>query len=265
VAAALTLAASEAVGAQDRGGNAALAFLGTLVVYNVDRLRDVERDLESKPDRSAFVQARSGLLAALAAAAFTAAATLALLAGPGTQLICGSVLAVGLLHRRLKRAPVVKSLYVTTAWVAVVVGLPALAGGDLEAARWTAAVFAAAVGANVVASDLRDASPRGEPRPRARTGPWHLGTAMTQSEQVGTGPWHRATRLAKGRGGARLLAAGGIALALIAPENLAALGWVPAAVLASLLGFRPGERYGMAVVDGSLLVGALATLAALPR
>ena len=44
---------------------------------------------------------------------------------------------------------------------------------------------------------------------------------------------------------------------------LRALAAVPAAVLVSLLAFRPGERYGMWAVDGALLVGGLVAFASL--
>ena len=52
---------------------AALAAAGTLVVYNVDRLRDLEKDRLTAPARSAFVERWRGPLLALTAAAAVAA------------------------------------------------------------------------------------------------------------------------------------------------------------------------------------------------
>jgi hypothetical protein len=59
--------------------------------------------------------------------------------------------------------------------------------------------------------------------------------------------WRAASRGVAGRG--------------CRPPEPAPLGLVGAAILAALVGFRPGERYGLAVVDGALLGGALVALA----
>jgi hypothetical protein len=56
---------------------------------------------------------------------------------------------------------------------------------------------------------------------------------------------------------ARWIAASSLAAALLAPPALQPLGLVGLATLAALVGFRPGERYGLGVVDGALLAGGL--------
>ena len=48
---------------------------------------------------------------------------------------------------------------------------------------------------------------------------------------------------------------------VLAPAGARPLGLVPLATLAALVAFDPGERYGLVVVDGALLAGALGALA----
>jgi hypothetical protein len=126
-AAALCAASARALGAEPALATAALAAAGTIVVYNVDRLRDVERDRATSPRRTAFVQRWRFGLVVLTAAAGLAAGALALSAGPRALALLAPIAALGLLHRRLKRFAWWKPLYVSGAWTAVVVGLPALA------------------------------------------------------------------------------------------------------------------------------------------
>lgn len=257
IAAALTLAAALSLVTNSSAGQlaAALAFAGTLVVYNVDRLRDLERDRRSWPRRSAFVSRHRRPLSGLIILAAGAAAVLGWRAGPAAVGLCGAVLVPALFHRRIKQHSVIKTGYVTVAWVAVLVGLPVLSMvssfpplpillapsattplptlmGSLDiphAGRLAliACVYGAAIGANLIASNAR----------------------------AGNRPSMRALW------GARGLAAVGVLTALAAPSPLRALACVPLAQLASLIGFRGGERARLLLVDGALLLGALGVLA----
>jgi 4-hydroxybenzoate polyprenyltransferase len=230
-AAALTLASSAAMGVALLPAAAVLAFAGTLCVYNVDRLRDLERDRTTAPARTAFVTRHRRALAGLAGGAAFAGAGAAIRLPPSVWALCSGVLALGLLHRRLKAVPVLKGVYLTASWLAVAVGVPALAAGGAQHVGWVAAVLAAALVANVIASSLRDAE---------SVARW-LGPRLS----LGTAAGHAAL---------------GTALAALAPAAVRPLAAVPLAELAALLAFRPGERYGLAVVDGALLVGACASL-----
>ena len=227
---------------------AGLAFAGTLVVYNVDRLRDLERDERASPRRSAFVGAHRRALLGLIAIAGGCSGLLAWRVGLPAVALCAAVLLPSLFHRRIKRHPAVKAAYVTAAWVAVTVGLPALvalassdpAGGQLgrmdraEAGfamlvASVAAIYAAAIGANLVASNARDFQ--------------HLAG-------VRFAVW-----------GARGLAASGVVIALAGPAATRQLVWIPLAQLAGILHSADGERDRLLRVDGLLLLGALAPLA----
>jgi len=236
VAAGLTLAAAAAMGVALPPAAPALAFCGALCVYAVDRLRDRERDRGRAPARTAFVARHRDALGAAAATAGGAAAGLALWLGPAATALCAAVAVPGFLHRRLKGRTAVKGIYVSAAWVAVAVGLPALVDGPARHLAWTAAVVGLAVAGNVVASNLEgDGLDAGGPGPR-RSPPAGLGTA-------------------------RALAAGGAVAALAGPALVRPLAAVPAALLAALALWRPGERYRLLVVDGALLAGAAAAVA----
>jgi len=236
VASALVLAAGPALGVRPGSTALGLAFAGTLVVYNVDRLRDLQDDRRTAPERSAFVRSHGGGLALLAALAGLTAGSFALALGPVAWWLCGAVLELGLLHRRLKRLPGLKTLYVTGAWLAVVVGLPALTAAPVEDVRagvlWVSAVYAGAIGPNLMVSNLRDSE-----NLAARAGP------------------RSVLRLA------RAIAACGVGIALFGPGAVRPLACVPLAELAALACYRPTERYGLAAVDGALALGAVAAWA----
>jgi 4-hydroxybenzoate polyprenyltransferase len=235
-AAALTAAAARALGLGVEPALLALAFLGTLAVYGLDRVRDLARDACTSPLRSAFVAAHRRPLLVGAALAACGALAAGASAGWRVAFVAGIVAAFGLAHRRLKRLAWAKPVYLTGSWTAVGVGLPAAASGagalQPAALAWVAGIVAASLQANVILSNLRDA------------------------EGI-------AGRL--GAQGARRLAAafcaGALAAALLAPAPVRALAALPLAMAAAVAGFRPGERYGALAVDGALLLGALAALA----
>jgi hypothetical protein len=221
-AAALTVACSLAMGIGVTGAAVGLAFAGTLVVYNVDRLRDLDADRETAPDRSAFVAKHGGNLALVTAAASVGSLVFALAA------VLVPILCLGLLHRRIKHLVFVKSAYITAAWVGVVAGVPALIDPAATQVAWVVGITASALFANAVASNVRDGDVAA-----ARFGP------------------HRALSAA------RACALLGIAVAAAAPTPARSLMAVPAATLLALLLFRPEERYGLLIVDGALLAGAV--------
>jgi len=231
-ASALCAAAGRALGADPAALTLVLVAAGTLFVYNIDRLRDVERDRATSPRRTAFVERWRLALAALAAAAAAAAVALALNAGPRVAAALAPIAALGLAHRRLKRFAWWKPLYVSGAWTAVVVGLPAVTADRVRDLPWVAAIVSATIAANVIASNLRDRE-----APAARFGA------------------RVPMRIALG------LAVAATVLALLAPAGVRVLVPIPLATLAALAAFRPTELYGFIAVDGALLAGALLSLA----
>jgi hypothetical protein len=214
----------------------ALAFCGTLVIYNVDRLRDLERDRQTSPLRSAFVERNRGVLMALTVTGAAVAAGLALAVGPRAIALLVPVLAVGLLHRRLKQFAAAKASYITLAWLVVVVGLPAALFSSAMHVGWVVAILGAAIGANAIASNVRDAE----------------AGAARMGEQL-------ALRVAN------LLAWGGVVLCAAGPRAIAGLAPVALLTAFALLGYRQSERYGLWVIDGALGVGAVLACAVFAR
>ena len=239
VAPALMLASGSALGVAVPTSALAFGFCGVLVVYGVDRLRDLDRDRSTSPARSAFVaRHRARLVTLYGAAALVGAGAALALPRPAWALaaVAGGL---GLLHRRLKHVPLLKTGYVTLAWVVVTVGIPACthpsatarAGSGSLAA--VALVVGAAIAANLVVSNLRDG----------------------ESGAAFVGP-QTALRVALG-----CCAAAGL-LALAADE--AGLAAIPAVQAAAIVGLARGpadpERYGLLQIDGALTAGAVLSL-----
>lgn len=230
-ASALCAASASALGVAPEPSLLLLAACGTFAIYNLDRLRDLERDRATSPRRSDFIEAhRAPLLAGAVAAAALSIGLGARLGAPVVALLAPALIA-GLLHRRLKRFAGWKPLYIAAAWALVVVGLPAVAGSSPRHLVWVVALVFGTILANAIASNLRDGEALAA----------RLGARV---------PLHLAR-------GCALLALLG---ALIAPADVRPLGLVPATLLLALGPFRAEERYGLWVVDGALLVGALLAL-----
>ncbi|TMA32213.1 MAG: hypothetical protein E6J87_13545 [Deltaproteobacteria bacterium] len=233
-AVALCTAAGCALGSDPSAATLAIAAAGTLFVYNVDRLRDVARDRATSPRRTEFVERWRVALIALAAGAAAVAAGFTFSAGSGAMMLLAPIGALGLAHRRLKQFAWWKPFYVSGAWTAVVVGLPAVTGGSVRHLSWVAAIVAGTIVANVIASNLRDRE-----APAARFGA------------------RVPIRVA------RSVVLVACAVALAAPDPVRRLAPIPLATLAALAAFRPTELYGMIAVDGALLLGALGAIALL--
>lgn len=206
----------------------ALAFAGTLAVYGVDRLRDIDRDHQTSPRRSAFVDRHRATLLGLSAGGLALGLWTAWTLPPATWLLCAAVGATGLLHRRLKGRSDRAWLYVALAWTGVTAGLPALllASASALPVRWVTLGLSLllALGSNALASEQR---------------------GLIYDAQA-------ATTLRA----ARRWAAVAAALPLVLPGSpaMAALG---ATMWLALAFFRPTERYGLIALDGALLVGAV--------
>ncbi len=231
-AGALVAAASRAMGTAIRPEAVGLAFAGTLVVYNVDRLRDLHRDRHASRDRSAFIAEHEGRLRALTGAAAAASLYFGARAGWPAAVMLLPVLGIGLLHRRLKHFENAKILYIAASWTYVGFGLPAVLAPDAQNLHWVASILAATMLANVIAFNVRDEGARVE-RVRRR----HALQA------------------------ARVCAGIGVALGALAPSPSDALVAIPLATLLALVGYRPTERFSPRFVDGALLVGSLIAIA----
>jgi len=206
----------------------ALAFSGTLAVYGVDRLRDIDRDHQTSPRRSAFVDRHRLILMGLSAGGLALGLWTAWALPPTTWFLCAAIGATGLLHRRLKGRSDRAWLYVALAWTGVTAGLPAL----LLASESALPIRSVTLGFSLLLA---------------------LGSNALASEQRGL--IYNAQTATTLRA-ARRWAAAATALPLVLPGSpaMAALG---ATMWLAVAFFRPTERYGLIALDGALLVGAL--------
>jgi hypothetical protein len=230
-ASALVWATSLALGAPPSVSLVALVFGGTLVVYGVDRLRDMTRDAAVAPRRTTFVAQHRRPLAMLVGLSALVSVGAAGALGWRPVALLLPVLGLGLLHRRIKRFAWAKSAYVVLAWLMVVVGLPALTIPSATDWPWAALVLGPSLLANAIASNVRD-------------------------HEAGVRWWGARRALSA----ARTAAVAGVVLGAAAPVALRALGIVPLATLVALGPFRADERYGLLVVDGALLAGGAAAV-----
>lgn len=232
VAGALTAAATLALELPLLLSVIVLAISGTLVVYNIDRLRDLEYDRPHAPRRSAFIdrhRKRLGLLIILAA---MVSGICALQLAPAAWGLCAGVLALGLMHLRLKHIRGIKTLYLTLAWLAVVLGLPLLGSGSTAAAPslyWIILIMGCAIASNLLASDF------------ARRIPDESRRRIDDRSRIGS---------------AIVIAGLGVGTALVGPDALRSLVFIPLAELLLLCRFREGEHYALVVIDGALFAGA---------
>ncbi|MDG2049653.1 MAG: hypothetical protein P8M78_05785 [Myxococcota bacterium] len=211
-----------------------LAFAGTLVVYSVDRLRDVDRDHETSPKRSAFVRKHRTILFGISAAGLLLALLTALALPPSISFLCAAIGATGLLHRRLKNRSKRAWLYVAGAWTGVSAGLPTLLlhddQGSLIRVVTLGLCLILALGSNALASEQRGVVYNAQ-----------AASALRRSRRWAT-------------------AAIGVPLLLPGPAGMATIG---ASVWLAAVFFRPSERYGLIALDGALLVGATLAVAAM--
>ncbi len=235
IAAMLSGVASQALGAPSAATWAVLTASGAFIVYALDRLRDVDRDLAGSPLRTAFViRNRSLLTISIGLAAFALAISL-VQASASIVLLCMAIGGIGLFHRRLKENAALKTAYVSLAWVAACAGMPWLASGLGRAGLWVAGILLASLLANLIASNLQDHEPRDDSG-FDRRGP--------------------ATILWLARG----ITLVGIAIGLAAPAAFRPMVWIPVCEGVALAAYRPTERYGQFAIDGALLIGAIATM-----
>lgn len=229
-AAGLAIASSLALGLSSDPLVALTVFCGTLAVYGLDRLRDVDRDRHSSPRRTCFVLRNENRIALAAIAAGLLAVWLGFGLGDRALSLLALCAAAGLLHRRLKRFRAAKPIYIALTWTAVVVGLPAAVDPAASGAGGVALAIALSILANAIASNVRD------------------------GEQ-------RIPDVSRALGLARACAGLGLVLALAGLAGPRGIAAVPAAVLASLLRPRIDERWGLLAVDGALVAGSALAIA----
>ncbi len=233
-AAVLLGAASHALGGDPPPGTLALVFLGSLGVYLLDRLRDLQRDRVAHPARSAHLAAHRPWVSAVALVCVGGAGWFTWQEPRAVQALLAGVFLLASVHHWIKGVAWFKPLYIALSWWAVTVGVPLAhhlgrVADPLRGEEWaTVLPLGLAIGANVLACDAAD----------------------REAEALRYGP-RRVWWIARGMAGsgATIGFALGGASALLAP--------IPLCVALSLALYRPTPRWTSTVVDGALLVGGV--------
>lgn len=225
VAVALAHASAAALGGTLGSRVTLTVAAGTLAVYAFDRRID---DRIERPHRQRFAADHGRGLLVLSIAAALVAATAGLTLPTAAIALLAGVVALALVHARLRRIPGLKPAYIALAWLTVVVALPAvLLEASLARAMADAAPIGLAILANVLACDAADRE--------------------AEALVLGVGPtWWLA----------RALACAGLFAAWFGDGAARPLVLVPGAVALALIPLRARPEY-TTVLDAALGVGAL--------
>lgn len=207
-AVALQLAAGRSMGADPSWPLIAVTGLGTVAVYGFDRW------FVSRAGRPFWV------LPAIPAA------ILGLGLAPGAIAILAGVCGLALVHARLRHLPWAKPLYITAAWIGVVIGLPWILRGP-GPIPVVLAPLSLAVVANVLACDAVDREAE---------------AAQINPRKV----WWLA----------RALALIGVIAGLVSP-GVRPVAVVPGILLLALIPWPASRRWVEWGLDGALLLGGL--------
>lgn len=119
----LVAATSASIGASISLVSVGIVFFGTLGVYNLDRIRDLPRDISHAPRRSKFITLHKKKLTVLCVASGLLAFSLVMIIEFSEMWGLLPVVILGVFHRRLKVWPIGKSAYVAIGWTVTLVVL----------------------------------------------------------------------------------------------------------------------------------------------
>ena len=109
-----------------------LIFTGTLTIYNIDHLRDLNYDQATNPLRANFIRSNKTIIYLIAGLSiFTSIISLYFIGFNIIPILLIPFL-LGLLHRRLKGNPLFSAIYVTIAWLIVTIYLPSYLADKLN-------------------------------------------------------------------------------------------------------------------------------------
>ncbi len=135
-----------------------LIFCGTLVIYNIDHLRDVNFDQATNPQRVNFIIHNKSLIYLLTGLSILVSILTIYYLGFNILPILVIPFIFGLLHRRIKSNPLISATYITLSWLIVTVWLPAYVAGKLNDVVLLAIVIGIFLFCNAYTSSLRKKS-----------------------------------------------------------------------------------------------------------
>ena len=132
-----------------------LIFCGTLVIYNLDHLKDINSDKNTNPKRVNFIKDNTRLIYLITGLSML----LSLLAvyHLGIRILPIIVLPflLGLIHRIIKNSPLFSALYITLSWLMITLYLPAFLTDNPKNIITLSIIVAIFLFCNAYASSIR--------------------------------------------------------------------------------------------------------------
>ncbi len=202
-----------------------LIFVGTLTVYNLDHLSDLNADRVTNPLRYRFIMSNLGKVFLLTRVSVLLSFVLVVEVGVGKILFLFPVFLFGIFHNKLKGNTFFSASYITISWIVVVIIFPATINGKFWESLPMGCVVGTALFANAYACGLREGQ-----------------AAHTTIPKVPI-----------------LVAISGVILGLLF-SRLKQLIAIPAVTAATLFLFEEDELFETMYLDGALLAASVFTL-----
>ena len=131
-----------------------LIFFGTLTIYNIDHLRDLNYDESTNPQRVKFIKYNKFLIYFIITLSFIICIVSVFKIDFKIIPILVIPFVLGLLHKRLKSNSIFSAIYITSSWLIVTVFLPAYIANKTTHLLWISIVIGILLLCNAYTSSL---------------------------------------------------------------------------------------------------------------
>jgi hypothetical protein len=131
-----------------------LIFFGTLTIYNIDHLRDLNYDESTNPQRVKFIKYNKFLIYFIITLSFMICIVSVFKIDFKIIPILVIPFVLGLLHKRLKSNSIFSAIYITLSWLIVTVFLPAYIANKTSHLLWISLVIGILLLCNAYTSSL---------------------------------------------------------------------------------------------------------------
>ncbi len=131
-----------------------LIFFGTLTIYNIDHLMDLNNDESTNPQRVNFIKNNKILIYIIITLSFIICSASVFVIDIKIILILVIPFVLGLLHRKLKSNSFFSAIYITFSWLIVTMLLPAYLSNKTNQILWIFIVIGILLLCNAYMSSL---------------------------------------------------------------------------------------------------------------
>lgn len=202
-----------------------LVFFGTLLIYNIDHLKDIKIDKFTNPGRTQFVENYRNYLLVLIVISILASTYLFFKIEFQQTKILIPVFIIGIFHWKLKKNTIFSIIYITLSWTIVIVIFPSI--GEIYPKKglfFTALIF---------------------------------GLTFLANASVFVASEHKSKTISKTVFFAKLITVGGVILASVFGYATIPFMFIPGLTLFALFFYKPTEKYNLFFMDGALLLGGI--------